>query len=122
MKNYVIFDDVRDQLIKAYILVTSIDDIYFVIDDILTELSKTYGSIFSIIIDHFITNGFSFNRFSRIDYSNGSIKKSLVTSRDINDFYDKNFVEFILNHKNILDESSLSKRTIDIICSEILRI
>ncbi len=122
MKNYVIFDDVRDQLIKAYILVTSIDDIYFVIDDILTELSKTHGSIFSIIIDHFITNGFSFNRFSRIDYSNGSIKKSLVTSRDINDFYDKNFVEFILNHKNILDESSLSKRTIDIICSEILRI
>lgn len=117
MKNYVIFDNLSNQPIKAYILLTTVDDIYYEIDNILNELSKTYGSIYSIIIDHFITNGFSFNRFSRIDYLNGSFKKSLVTNTEINDVYEKKFIDYILTHKKFLNDSSLSKRVIAIINS-----
>ena len=122
MKNYVLIDNVKDQIINAFLLITSVEDFYYEIDDAFIDLSAVYGPDFSIIIDHFITNGFSFNRFVRIDYSNGSYKKSLVTSTEVNDFYDNKFIEYLRKHKKLLNESSLSKRTISIICSDILRI
>lgn len=121
MKNYVLIDNTKDQIINTFLLITSVDDFYYDLDQVLSELSAVYGQEFSIVLDHFITNGFSFNRFVRIDYNNEKYKKTLITSSEINDTYDNKFIEYLRKHKNFLNESSLSKRTISIISNDILR-
>ncbi len=121
MKNYVLIDNAKDQIINTFLLITSVDDFYYDLDQVLSELSAVYGPEFTIILDHFITNGFSFNRFVRIDYSNKKYKKTLITNSEINDFYDKKFIEYLRKHKDFLNESSLSKRTISIIRNDIVR-
>ncbi|MDY0294617.1 MAG: type II toxin-antitoxin system RnlB family antitoxin [Acholeplasmataceae bacterium] len=121
MKNYVLIDNVKDQIINTFLLITSVDDFYYDLDQVLSELSAVYGPEFTIVLDHFITNGFSFNRFVRIDYNNEKYKKTLITSSEINDFYDNKFIEYLRKHKDFLNESSLSKRTISIIRNDIVR-
>lgn len=121
MKNYVLIDNAKDQIINTFLLITSVDDFYYDLDQVLSELSAVYGPEFTIVLDHFITNGFSFNRFVRIDYNNEKYKKTLITSSEINDFYDNKFIEYLRKHKDFLNESSLSKRTISIIRNDILR-
>jgi len=121
MKNYVLIDNAKDQIINTFLLITSVDDFYYDLDQALSELSAVYGPEFSIVLDHFITNGFSFNRFVRIDYNNDKYKKTLITSSEINDFYDNKFIEYLRKHKDFLNESSLSKRTISIIRNDIVR-
>lgn len=121
MKNYVLIENAKDQIINTFLLITSVDDFYYDLDQVLSELSAFYGPEFTIVIDHFITNGFSFNRFVRIDYNNEKYKKTLITNSEINDFYDSKFIEYLRKHKDFLNESSLSKRTISIIRNDILR-
>lgn len=121
MKNYVLIDNAKDQIINTFLLITSVDDFYYDLDQVLSELSTVYGPEFTIVLDHFITNGFSFNRFVRIDYSNEKYKKTLITNSEINDFYDNKFIEYLRKHKDFLNESSLSKRTISIIRNDIVR-
>ena len=121
MKNYVLIDNVKDQTINTFLLITSVDDFYYDLDQVLSELSVVYGPEFTIVLDHFITNGFSFNRFVRIDYNNEKYKKTLITNSEINDFYDNKFIEYLRKHKDFLNESSLSKRTISIIRNDIVR-
>ena len=121
MKNYVLIDNAKDQIINTFLLITSVDDFYYDLDQVLSELSVVYGPEFTIVLDHFITNGFSFNRFVRIDYNNEKYKKTLITNSEINDFYDNKFIEYLRKHKDFLNESSLSKRTISIIRNDIVR-
>ena len=121
MKNYVLIDNSVDQVINSFLLVTSVDDFYYELDQVMSELSETYGPEFSIDVDHFITNGFSFNRFVRIDYNNKKYKKTFITSSEVNDYYDNKFIEYLRKNKEFLSDSSLSKRTISIITNDILR-
>jgi len=121
MKNYVLIDNSVDQVINSFLLVTSVDDFYYELDQVMSELSETYGPEFSIVVDHFITNGFSFNRFVRIDYNNKKYKKTFITSSEVNDYYDNKFIEYLRKNKEFLSDSSLSKRTISIITNDILR-
>lgn len=115
MKNYVLFKNQRNHIIKAFILLLTVEDFYYDIDDVLFELSTSYGKDFTIVVDHFITNGFSFNRFARIDYFEGIVKKSLVSNLEISDFYDNAFIDYLKKNRSILDESSLSIRAKKII-------
>jgi hypothetical protein len=121
MKNYVLIDNSVDQVINSFLLVTSVDDFYYELDQVMSELSETYGPEFSIVVDHFITNGFSFNRFVRIDYNNKKYKKTFITSSEVNDYYDNKFIDYLRKNKEFLSDSSLSKRTISIITNDILR-
>lgn len=121
VNDYVLIDNAKNQVIKAFLLITSVEDIYFELDTVMNNLSDIYGQKFSVIIDHFITNGFSFNRFARIDYSYKNLKKSLVTYSEIGDFYENEFFEYLKKHSDFLSESSLSKRTISIIQNDLLR-
>ena len=121
MKNYVLIDNSVDQVINSFLLLKSVDDFYYELDQVMSELSETYGPEFSIVVDHFITNGFSFNRFVRIDYNNKKYKKTFITSSEVNDYYDNKFIDYLRKNKEFLSDSSLSKRTISIITNDILR-
>ena len=67
MKDYEIFkfeNDINQNV--AFIKTT--EDLYFIKDDIYDELSKVNGNEFEILVDLFLRNGFSFNRFVLLKY------------------------------------------------------
>ena len=67
MKDYEIFkfeNDINQNV--AFIKTT--EDLYFIKDYIYDELSKVNGNEFEILVDLFLRNGFSFNRFVLLKY------------------------------------------------------
>ena len=120
MENNVFLDPQNNSIINGIILLTTTEDFYYELDEVTDELIKKFGEKFTIIVDHFITNGFSFNRFGRIDYTNGSRKYSMVNSREIDDEYDNLFKKYVKEHIDFLETSSLSKKAISIIKHEII--
>lgn len=102
MKNYKIFK-INDY--ESYILLLSNEDIYYLYDEIRKE---TNGE--KILVDMFYRNGFSFNRFIELIFTNSK----QVTSRVINPRYvsepiKENTHEYFKNNSGILEKSTLSK-------------
>lgn len=83
MKDYEIFKFEND-INEIVVFVTNTEDFYYIQNDIYNELSKTNGKDFSILIDLFLRNGFSFNRFVSLTFE-GKEKCStyIVNPRDV---------------------------------------
>lgn len=98
-----------------YILATSSEDMYFQYDDIYDELSKQKGSRFEIIIDLVIRNGFTFNRFILLEFSENKIKSSIINPREVPDEIKNRTKRHFQENKFIVLDSTLSKSTKDFI-------
>jgi len=62
MREYKVFS-FDDDINKNVVLLTSTEDLYFLQDEIYDELSAINGENFTVLVDLFLRNGFSFNRF-----------------------------------------------------------
>lgn len=62
MKDYKIFE-FEDDINHNVAFINTTEDLYFIKDYIYDELSKVNGNEFEILVDLFLRNGFSFNRF-----------------------------------------------------------
>ncbi len=120
MVNNVFLIPQNNSKINGFILLTTTEDFYYELEEVTEKLLKTFGEKFTVIVDHFITNGFSFNRFGRIDYTNGLRKYSIVNSREVDDEYDNLFRKYVKEHVDFLETSSLSQKAICIIKEEII--
>lgn len=106
MENFKVFSiDVFD---KDVIFLNTIEDLYFLKAEIFESLSKKYGNNFKVIIDHFITNGFSFNRFSLLTF-NGKEKSSsyIINPREVPEQIKNQILLYLKENLDILEESSL---------------
>lgn len=93
---------------KDIVFLNTIEDLYFIKDAIFELLSKKHGDKFNIIVDHFITNGFSFNRFSLLIFDGKDKTNSyIINPRDVPEEIKKEIVIYLKNHLDILEESSL---------------
>ena len=93
---------------KDVIFLNTTEDLYFLKDEIFESLSKKYGSNFKVIVDHFITNGFSFNRFSLLDF-NGKEKSNsyIINPREVPEQIKNQILLYLKENPSILETSSL---------------
>lgn len=115
MEEYKIFefdDDVNDKVV----FITSTEDLYFLQDDIYNELSKTYGDNFTILVDLFLRNGFSFNRFVSLSYNGIEHCQSfIVNPREVSEGIKLKISNYLKMHSNLLGNSALSQSTVNFI-------
>lgn len=115
MQEYVSFelDSLPD---KEVLLITSLEDVYYLYSEIYDNLSKKYGSSFSILIDLFLRNGFSFNRFAKIIFTDrNKYKIILVNQRDVSEEVKANIRKYLKSNIKVLERSTLSSNAIDFI-------
>jgi len=113
MKEYKIFKFEED--VDEYIvLITSTEDLYFLEDDIYEEMKEKCGTKFSIIIDLFLRNGFSFNRFVLLNYNGRDNKKSyIINPREISEKIKDRIRSYLIDNEELLTNSALPKYTIE---------
>lgn len=106
MKNFKVFN--VDNFDKDVIFLNIIEDLYFIKDEIFQELSKKNGNNFKVIVDHFITNGFSFNRFSILIFNGKENTNSyIINPRDVPDQIKNQISSYLKQNLDILEKSSL---------------
>ncbi len=116
MKEYKIFSLEEEN--RDLVLLTSVDDPYFILDDIYNELKSIRGTSFSIVLDLLLRNGYSFNRFSLINYdSQGKHDSKIINTRDISELAKSQVRKYLMSNKVYLDESALSDRIKNFILS-----
>lgn len=112
--------NLNDSYIEKYVFLTDVESIENQIFEIFDELNNSLGNTFSIIIDSFLRTGYDFNRFIEIKYNEGKYAGSLIVNyRDIPLEVKKKSEELLRMDINLLDESLLSKKTIEIIKSQL---
>jgi sugar-specific transcriptional regulator TrmB len=115
MKEYEIFKFEND-INETVVFVTSTEDLYYIQNDIFDELSKTNGENFSILVDLFLRNGFSFNRFVSLAFKGkNQCLTNIVNPRDVSEDIKLKIRNHLLTHKELLNNSALTKGTINFI-------
>lgn len=88
-----------------YILLVSNDDLYFSYEKIRNIVK---GNKKSILIDMFYRNGYSFNRFIELDFTdNSKVESRLVNPRDVSEDIKENTKKYFRNHNDLLERSTL---------------
>jgi hypothetical protein len=100
------------------VLMTTVEDLYFSLENIYDDLSASYGKTFTIIVDLFLRNGFSFNRFTELNFCDrGNYTSSIVNPRDVSEEAKRKIAMYLQRHSELLYNSALSKNAIDFICT-----
>lgn len=117
MKEYEIFK-FDDDINKDVVLITSTEDLYYLQENIYDELSKLNGENFSVLIDLFLRNGFSFNRFVSLHFKNKNNCKSLIVNpRDVSDDIKLEIRDYLKSNTSILEGSALTQKIINFVKS-----
>lgn len=114
MKNYVILNN--NNSINEYIcFMNTVEDVEYSLDEITKDM-KDLGCT-RIIIDLFLTNGYSFNRF--FEFNSTTNDFSIVNPRNIdNDIYN-NINIYLKNNIQLLENSALSLAMKEIIAKQL---
>ena len=98
------------------VFLTTVEDLYFSIGNIYDDLTASYGKTFSIIVDLFLRNGFTFNRFIELNFFDKErYTSSILNPRDVSEEAKRKIAEHLMSHSELLCNSALSKNTIDFI-------
>lgn len=112
MHDYEIFNFEED-INNNYIFLNNIDDLYFFTEDIYNDLSKTQGNKFSVIVDLFLRNGYSFNRYVLLKFEEGICNSIIINPNDISESSKKTIRQYLKEHVDILKNGALTKSTIN---------
>ena len=114
MNEYVRFHIEND--CHEVVFLTTVEDLYFSIGNIYDDLAASYGKKFSIIVDLFLRNGFSFNRFIELNfYDKEKYTSCIVNPSDVSEEAKRKITEHLKSHSELLCNSALSKKAINFI-------
>ena len=120
MQEYEIFkfdDDINEKVV----FVKSTEDLYYLQDDIFEDLSKTNGENFSILVDLFLRNGFSFNRFASLNYKGKEqCWTYIVNPREVSEEIKLKVRNYLKTHKELFNNSALTKSAINFVTTGII--
>ena len=106
----------KEEPFKHVVLITTLEDPYYLQDEIYEVIANPETKEFSVLVDLFLRNGFSFNRYSLFTYDvNKSCKSTIINPRQVPDFIKRSVKIFLINKPDILNESALSKKTLDFV-------
>lgn len=115
MPEYEIFK-FDDDINEIVVFINSVEDLYYLQDDIFSDISKIKGENFNVLIDLFLRNGFSFNRFTSLDYKGRDKCKSfIVNPRDVSEEIKLKIRNYLVTHMEVLNNSALTKSVIDFV-------
>lgn len=115
IKDYEIFSFYNEDN-ENVILLTTTEDLYFLEEKIYEELSIKYGENFSVLVDLFLRNGFSFNRFVTLNYKGkNNVKVSVKNPIDVSEKIKYKIKQYLRQNIDILNNSALSMRTIEFV-------
>lgn len=112
MQEYKVFQtegDVNEKLV----FITCTEDLYYLQDDIYDDLSRIYGPSFSVLVDLFLRNGYSFNRFVSLQYKGRNDCSSLIVNpREVSEELKAKIRSYLNSHSELLSNSALTESTI----------
>lgn len=115
IKDYEIFS-FNNEDNENVILLTTTEDLYFLEEKIYEELSVKNGENFSVLVDLFLRNGFSFNRFVTLNYKGkNNVKVSVKNPIDVSEKIKYKIRQYLRQNIDILNNSALSMRTIEFV-------
>lgn len=115
MKEYEIFK-FDENINNNFIFMNTVEDIYYFMEEIYDDLYKMNGKKFSVIIDLFLQNGFSFNRYIMVQFEDKNKYQSfIVNSQEIPDVIKRKINQYLKIHNELLEESALDRKTIEFV-------
>lgn len=103
-----------DDVFIDVVLPTTTEDAYFLYDDIYSIMSKKGNEKGSVLVDLFLRNGYSFNRYFLLSFNGkDKYKTNIINPRLVSDNIKNSIKSFLLEHPSILERSSLSKKTLE---------
>lgn len=113
MKNYEYVGNT--QYLTPVIFINTLDDVYYLYSDIYNEFSIKYGKNFEIIIDLFLRNGFSFNRFVKIIFTNEDVRSEIINPLSIDEEIKSKIRMYLKDNLDLLEQSTISNSVKDFI-------
>lgn len=115
MKEYKLFKFIEN-INNTVVFMNTVEDLYYFIDDIYEEVSKTEGEKFSVLVDLFLQNGFSFNRFIMLKFDNKKKYKSfIINTQEVSEIIKQQIRSYLKSNEELLIESALDKDTIQFV-------
>lgn len=117
MREYVTFNIENEE--NNVILITSTEDLYYLQDDIYDDLSETNGNKFTVMVDLFLRNGFSFNRFVSLSYEGKERCKSFILNpREVPEEAKIKIKNYLKSHMEMLENSALAKSMVNFVVTD----
>lgn len=114
MQEYKIFH-FDNEINSKVVFINGMEDLHFLVDYIYKDISKDNGTNFSVLVDLFLRNGFSFNRYVLLSFDKGKYKSMIINPNDVSEEIKRNVRNYLKNNSKVLDNSSLPKKMIDFI-------
>ena len=112
MGEYEIFEFEEDINEKVVFLNTT-EDLYFLQDEIMEKVSSKNKTV---LVDLFLRNGFTFNRYVLLKMdSNNKFKSFIINPREVSEKIKKKLENYLKEHKELLYSSSLTQNEIEFI-------
>ena len=107
--------ELEDCEIKQYVFLTDAESVESQLTDIYDALKDKLGSSFTIIVDTFLKAGFGDNRFIGIKFVDGKhVFSYIVDYERVPYALKRKSFELIYDDVNLLDDSLISKRCVDV--------
>lgn len=107
--------ELEDCEIKQYVFLTDAESVESQLADIYDALEDKLGSSFTVIVDTFLRTGFRNNRFIGIKFADGKhILSCIVDYKSVPYALKRKSFELIYDEVNLLDDSLISKRCVDV--------
>lgn len=107
--------ELEDCEIKQYVFLTDAESVESQLADIYDALKDKLGSSFTVIVDTFLRAGYRNNRFIAIMFVDGKHKGSFIIDYERVPYaLKRKSFELIYDDVNLLDNSLISKRYVDV--------
>lgn len=107
--------ELEDCEIKQYVFLTDAESVESQLDDIYDALKDKLDSSFTVVVDTFLRSGFKDNRFIVIKFVDGKhVLSYIVDYERVPYALKRKSFELIYDEVNLLDDSLISKRYVDV--------
>lgn len=107
--------ELEDCEIKQYVFLTDAESVESQLEDIYDALKDKLGSSFVVVVDTFLRSGFRDNRFIGIKFVDGKhVFSYIVDYKSVPYTLKRKSFELIYDDVNLLDDSLISKRYVDV--------
>lgn len=107
--------ELEDCEIEQYVFLTDAESVESQLADIYDALKDKLGSSFTVIVDTFLRSGFRDNRFIGIKFVDGKhVISYIVDYKSVPYALKRKSFELIYDEVNLLDDSLISKRCVDV--------
>ncbi len=114
MQKYEVFN-FKNEIQRQVIFINTTEELTYLKDEIYEELSKNNGTNFKVIVDLFLRNGFSFNRYVMMEFKEGKSSISIINHNEISENIKRSIRIYLKENTEVLNNGTLSKRIINFI-------